>query len=194
MEPIGSLEKEILDIEWDMFSTVNEGRPKASCQEDEAFYKLMRQSQLMVWEPAVRASYLSDLKGALAEGRNIMIEKYAYMMAFTDPEYFEAISHLLPEVSEEKKQLAGRIAELQTREAKAVSAGSSGISQARPVSSSEDAAGSVSSETYSRCELWTYSAGTLRLLLDQIERMESEGRSYVKEVLNNTREAQRGYY
>ena len=186
------LEKTILDIEWEMFSSVNEGRPKASCQQDEVFYKLMRKSQLLVWEPEVRASYLADLNKALEEGRNIMIEKYAYMMAFTDPEYFAAIEHLLPEVSNEKRALADRITAIQTAEAAAISEGQDGpISQARPVSSSQDAAGSVSSETYSRCELWTYSAETLKLLLDQIERMELEGRNYVLEVLQNTARAQR---
>ena len=192
---MGDPENTILDIEWEMFSAVNEGGPKASCQEDEVFYKLMRQSQLSVWEPEVRASYLSDLETARNGGRNIMIEKYAYMMAFTDPDYYAMIAHILPEVSEEKKLLADRIVSIQTREAEALAAGAGDhVSQARPVSSSDDAAGSVSSETYSRCELWTYSAETLKLLLEQIERMESHGRSYVLEVLRNTREVQRNYF
>ena len=183
MEAPGIIEKEILDIEWEMFSHVNDGGPKASCQNDEAFYKLMRRSQLMVWDPEVRRSYLSDLRDALKDGRNLMTEKYAYMMAFTDPEYYAAIRHLLPEVTDEKKDLADRIAAIQTREAEELTGKAA---MARPVSSDEDAPGYVSSETYSRCELWTYSEETLKLLLAQIERMEAEGRSYVLEVLRNT--------
>ena len=195
-DTLTDIDRDILEMEWQMFSHVNDGGPKASCQEDEQFYKLMRKSQLMVWEPEVRESYHADLKAAVEAGRNLMIEKYAYMMAFTDPEYFAMIRHLLPEVPEEKKRIADRIAAIQTQEASSLSAGagssgSGGAHMARPVESSEDAAGNISSETYSRCELWTYSEETLRLLLDQIERMEEAGSSYVAEVLRNTSEAQR---
>ena len=181
------LRDEILEMEWDMFSRVNDGHPKASCQEDKGLYIALRDCQLSVWNRDVQESYLEDLKEALSQGRNLMTEKYAYMMSFTDPEYFAAIRHLLPEVSDAKQILADRITEIQTQEyAEAAERYGKLVTLARNVGSASDEAGNVSAETYSRCELWTWSEKTLGLFFLQIEEMHEKGENYVLAVLDNS--------
>ena len=75
----------IVDIEWYMFSAVNEGGPRASCQEDRPSFYGMRKAQFLAWPLNARASYLGDLEAAKRERRNLVEEKYIHMMRTTEP-------------------------------------------------------------------------------------------------------------
>ena len=50
----------------------------------------MRYSQFSAFTAEMLTSYRKDLRLAGEEGRNLLMEKYAYMMEFTDPAYFDA--------------------------------------------------------------------------------------------------------
>ena len=58
-------------------------------------------------------SYEQDLLQAQREGRNMVTEKYGYMMEYTDPAYFDKqLKPALPQVSPAKEELVDRIANL----------------------------------------------------------------------------------
>ena len=99
----------ILNMEWDMFTNVQNQNGRADCQDDYETFVIMRLSQLYIWDQDILASYFLDLMEAKEAGRNLMTEKYGYMMEQTDPEGYARIKDLLPEVSQEKRSMAQAI-------------------------------------------------------------------------------------
>lgn len=160
--------RRIVLTEWDMFQQVKGIDGRADCQDDFETFVIMRSSQFDSWEENVLASYLFDLEEAKAAERNLIMEKYAYMMAETDPAYFNQIKHLLPPVSEEVLFLAERITNYYLKWEQEVEARYPRVRmQGRPA---EDlGTGPVSIHNYLRSELMTYSQKTLMLLLASIE-------------------------
>ncbi|WP_182436814.1 DUF4125 family protein [Clostridium sp. OF09-36] len=75
----------------------------------------MRRSQFVVWDRVSLESYRNDLQQAEKQGRNLLTEKYAYMMQDTCPEEYQKIEKELPVLSAEKQKLVSELTELQTR-------------------------------------------------------------------------------
>ena len=86
----------IVDREWSMFDRVRNEGGRASCQNDPATFRIMRTSQFMTWPEDLLRSYLADLETADRVGRNLLTEKYAFMMESTSPFEFRRIRHMLP--------------------------------------------------------------------------------------------------
>ena len=63
---------------------------RAHCQDDWETFRLMRTSQMRAWNQPMLDSYLDDLRSAQTEGRNLLCEKYAYMMERTNPAEYAA--------------------------------------------------------------------------------------------------------
>lgn len=103
------IEQKVVDLEWEMFQQVKGIDGRAPCQDQMKTFIIMRMSQYESWDIEVVESYLKDLEEAKANGRNLVMEKYAYMMEETDPGYFAQIKHLLPEVSDEAKIIIEKI-------------------------------------------------------------------------------------
>ena len=113
MKERAQLIDDLCDLEWKMFVQVNNNGGKASCQNDEAFFKKMRVCQFAGWSDDMLASYLVDLVEAAAIERNLPMEKYAWMMERTHPAEFEQIRPSLPELSAEQLQLIGQLVQVQ---------------------------------------------------------------------------------
>ncbi len=177
----------LIETEWKAFQAVHNEGGRASCQDDPETFFLMRRSQFHAWPEDLADSYARDLRAAEAEGRNLLAEKYAWMMESTAPEQFERISGLLPELSEEKERLIGLIAGIQVpwmeEYASAYPALASGN---RPIHAARDTEFSTSFETYLKGELHTYSEGTLLLYLDFIRGLEREGKNLSLLVMEAT--------
>jgi hypothetical protein len=75
----------IISIEWEMFTSVNEGQARASCQDDRRTFEGMRAAQFHAWQASAVESYLEDLGAAESAGRNLVEEKYIHMMKTTEP-------------------------------------------------------------------------------------------------------------
>lgn len=75
----------VIDKEWKMFDRVQNEGGRASCQNDPATFRIMRASQFMTWPEDLLRSYLADLEHAERAGRNLLTEKYAFMMEYTLP-------------------------------------------------------------------------------------------------------------
>ena len=99
------LVQDIIGIEWDMFSNVHNTGGKASCQNDREDFVIMRKSQFSTWSDETLASYLADLVKAQQDRRNLMSEKYGFMMESTFPDEFAGIADQLPTVSPASMQL-----------------------------------------------------------------------------------------
>ena len=80
-----SLTDRIIEKEFSMFTTVNQGHDRADCQDDKETFTIMRKSQFSAYDILTLESYLQDLLAAEAGHRNLVTEKYAWMMAKTAP-------------------------------------------------------------------------------------------------------------
>lgn len=167
---------EIVAVEWEMFSSVNNIGGRSACQDQQDTFEIMRRCNLLTWPAAMLRSYRADLYAALEEGRNTMTEKYARMMESTSPEEYAAIARYLPPVSEEVLQLVDRAADVlvpweeELREKYPFLA-----ARGRGLSVDEGPGSKTSFETYLRAELKTYSAETLRAYVAYLEEAAAAG-------------------
>ncbi|MBR5252198.1 MAG: DUF4125 family protein [Oscillospiraceae bacterium] len=168
----------LIKEEWDNFHTVQNQGGMAGCQQDPETFFVMRRSQFTCWSEALVDSWHNDLLEAKSQGRNLLSEKYAWMMQQTAPDEFKKISHLLcpPDVFdlELMEQIIAdevRWMEQYHRDYPFMAAGN------RPVRSASDGPYETSFETYLRGELHTYSPKTLRLYADMINRLKKEHKS-----------------
>lgn len=184
--PDKTLIDNIIAMEWKMFSSVNEGGPKASCQEDPVTFDGMRRGQFSAWSQEAAESYYEDVKNAAAIGRNLAMEKYIHMMKSTAPAQYEL---LLPRVVYPSKtaiDLAEKITAKMVEQTAALHREYPYVSgSGRPLYSSSDFYG-TSVETYQRGELYTYSEKTLTALWNHLCTLEGEGVALAKLVLENS--------
>jgi len=176
----------ILELEWEMFSSVRNFGQSASCQADNKTFRVMRFSQKCEWPEELLASYYEDLLAARSEGRNLMSEKYAWMMESNFSEEYKSIAHLLPVINRETSK---RIEEIvaQNVEWKLALCGEYPklTGRGRPIHSSEDSRYETSFETYLRGELKTYSPRTIVLLHEFTMRQQAEDINGVERSLFN---------
>ncbi len=130
----------------------------------------------MTWSEHVLESYVSDLETAHLAGRNLMTEKYARMEGIIDP--------LNPDVL----PLIDKIVKRECKWLEDMKEKYPGMKMARPIYRYQDKPAVVSSETYSRGELETYSPKTLELYHKDNMTMEARGRNIfaiIKDLLND---------
>jgi len=180
----------VCKYEWDMFSAVNNNGGKASCQNDEAFFKKMRVCQFAGWSDDMLASYLVDLVEASAAERNLPMEKYAWMMESTHPAEFEQIRPSLPELSAEQLQLIGQLVQVQVAmEAEVDKAYPYMRANGRPLRKEHDTPYVTSFETYLEGELKTYSMDTLQAYAHHVAELYEQGGNLALMVAEATAKA-----
>ena len=179
--------EQIVAWEWAMFDQVHNIGGRASCQDDRATIEVMRSSQLLAWSEEMLDSYAADLRDARLMGRNLVAEKYGYMMGRTSPEEFDRIRDSLPPITAEKEELMERICSLQMDWWRELNHSYPGLA-GRGRSGDRDAGsmGGTSFETYLLGELATYSKGTLELYWHYVCQLREEGRSLNRMILENT--------
>lgn len=101
----------IVKYEWEMLLKTNSQQQHLECKNNKYMFFLMRKSQWSVYPLDIQAAYLRDIHQAIATGRNLMIEKYAYMMEHTDPSSFAQLKDRLPFRGEQKRALVKDILE-----------------------------------------------------------------------------------
>lgn len=179
-----SLIGSIIELEWEMFSTVPNEGGQASCQQDPETFRIMRHSQASVWPEKLLESYLGDLAAARSEGRNLMTEKYARMMETTFPREYKEIAGRLPAVDPDALPLieeivAANVAWKQESARRHPALNGRG----RAIRSRDDTLYGTSFETYLRNELKTYSLKTLRLLHELTGEQKKNGLNAVEATL-----------
>jgi len=177
---------DIIDREWKMFKNVNNIGGKASCQENYATFLINRMSQAESWSEPTLDSYLNDLEIAEKDGRNLLSEKYARMMASTSPVDYKRIAHLLTHISDEVLSLVDQIVYIVLEwEIELANQFPNIVQRGRPLFSSQDTPNVTSLETYLRGELLTYSPKTLELYYNNVLKQKSENMNGSKIILEN---------
>ena len=180
----------ICEREWQMFSQVQNNGGPASCQQDAQGFKRMRTCQFAAWDTATLALYLEDLDRAGAEGRNLPMEKYAWMMERTHPDEFAALADDLPPLTQEQRDIITAIVRVQVDWEAAVDTRFPHVrAGGRPLRSAQDAPGVTSFETYLEGELKSYSLATLQSYLAHVQRVEAEGGNLALDVAEHTARA-----
>lgn len=179
--------EEIVALEWDMFQLVNEGGERADCQEEYETFQGMRFGQFATWSESAQESYLEDLRAAKESERNLVEEKYIWMMIEGSPEMFLEMSPRVKLPTERATELADAVCEMminqtaQLHEIYPTVAGSG-----RPLYATDENTGTVSVETYQYSELITYSEKTLEALYQHISELESRNIMLAELILTNS--------
>lgn len=177
----------LIVLEWNAFDQARNVDGRAACQDDWATFQLMRRSQYMTWTDEMIQSFTADFKSANACGRNLIAEKYGWMMETTTPDEFEEIKSLLPEIPVEKRRIVDEIVKIQVAWMEDFAAEQPDVvERMRSIHTSEDTPYNTSYETYLRGELLTYSDATLMLYGRFIAGLASEGRNLAEMTVENT--------
>lgn len=177
--------KEVLDLEWEMFTNVNSINGRASCQDDDKTFIIMRKAQADTWSMDTLKSYLKDLKAAKSDKRNLMAVKYARMMETTFPEEYENLKEQLPVVSDRSCKLVNEIVKYHLKwSMEAFDKFPKLFSMGRPASGNVGRSNSI--ESYLKSELLTYSEKTLELCLKDTMAAADNDINLSLEILKNT--------
>ena len=169
--------EKILQLEWNMFQKVENIGGRASCQEDFETFYIMRRSQYENWTDEMLDVWTKYVEESEEAGRNLLSEKYARMMQYSDLHYYNKhLKHKLPVTPVKIFRLINEIVEqlilweedLGKRYPLVVGTG-------RPLRSEEDYKGQTSLETYARGELETYPEELLILYRDYVKDLASKG-------------------
>ena len=180
---------QIIDMEFSMFERVHNEGGRADCQDNRPMFETMRASQFLTWDEDTLKSYMKDLEEAENTGRNLLAEKYAFMMQDTDPEGFAKIKDAVKTPGKDALMLIHEIMEIYMRQTEDfMGRYPQFLKKSRPVYT-KDSGRVTSIETYMRGELMTYSEKTLGLLLLHMKDMEGEGLSMVYEIYRHTAKA-----
>ena len=111
--PKDAVVNDIINREWAMFQKTQNIGGRAACQDQFDTFYANRYSQHSIWQADTLESYRNDLIAAEMAGRNMVTEKYGYMMEFTDPAYYNAnLRRALPALSDAKAQLVAQVVSL----------------------------------------------------------------------------------
>lgn len=168
----------LIQTEWEEFQKVQNEGGRASCQDDPKTFFIMRRSQFMPWPEELIDSYGEDLKEAKEIGRNLLAEKYGWMMEHTAPAQFRAIRHLLKGPSLLGEQMMEEITDIQLGWMKMYRSQYPVMASGnRALYAEEDTPYETSFETYLKGELHTYSDGTLQKYLRFVKELQRDGKN-----------------
>ncbi len=162
------VQRDIVDLEWMMFTGIHGGDGKVFTDQDRLAFATMRTSQFFSWERFVTESYLNDLQTAVASNRNLLLEKYYYMIEQTDPESFIKAQAFMPKLDETSLELVDMIADqYRTWETEIAEKYPTIAKVALPMDNMTEGE-DTSFAHYLFCELKTYSKKTLTMLYSSL--------------------------
>lgn len=175
---------EMIKKEWNMFQKVNNEGGRASCQDNWREFEMNRRSQFMTWPDEILESYNNDLDEAEMFDRNLIFNKYAYMMEITAPEQYEQrLKAVLPIISPERRARMEGTAAIAAKWAEDYAKMYPEMAMRGRVIHQKDAyPGETSLETYQYGELSSYGEKTEKLYSEFVRKCEAEGRNLALET------------
>ena len=174
----------IVEYEWEMFQRLTTTQRNLACRNNKYMFLLMRSSQWRVYPLNVQASYLNDIHQALLENRNLLFERYAYMMVLTEHLIEDEVTKILPVIEKEKKDLVDKIIKHHKFWYESVANKLPIVTSAgRPIV--YGGVGEIDVFTYLKGELFTYSINTLINILEAEKMMMSQNKNLVIEIYKN---------
>lgn len=178
--------EDVIRMEWAAFDKTQNKGGRADCQDDWETFSIMRRGQYYSFPCELVMMIRADFAAAAAGGRNVITEKYGYMMETSAPSEFAEIAGKLPQVSEKKRALCGAILPIQVGWMEDFASRYPKLAgQARVIHTEDDTAVNVSYETYLRGELYTYSDDTLetygRFIVSVYQRGENLAENIMRE-------------
>lgn len=187
METKEALLRQVVDLEWEMFTAVESLDSRPSCQDDRAGFEIMRRSQYGPWPGELLAEYLAFLIDARNSQRNVVAEKYARMMKSTHPGEYAALAGKLPPLGAGETRLIRECLALHLEWKRGCDEKYPCLKgRGRELESRSDSRGNTSFETYLEGELSTYSLGLLRDYRRFLGRLEAENRNLAEMILEET--------
>ncbi len=177
----------IVQLEWNAFDKVQNIGGRANCQDDWDTFSIMRRSQYRPWETPLLQQWIAVFEQANAAGRNLITEKYAYMMETTDPIAYAAFKDKLPSVSPDVITLREAIIAIQVPWMETFSAQYPNLaSRARTLHTADDNQWDTSYETYLRGELTVYPFELLYCYGRWIAGLSQQGKNLAQLILEET--------
>lgn len=169
--------EQIIRSEWEMLQSVQELGERPCCKDGWGTFHIMRYSNFYPWSDRMLRSYLRDLNEAFKAQRNLVMEKYAYMMEYTDPAYYrESLEPYLPPMEEEKRSLIAEISQyILDCEREFVKRYPRIGNMSNAIEAKNDTKTTTSMESYLKGELRTYSTLTLRHFVDFVRDCKAKG-------------------
>ena len=176
----------LVQIEWADFQIVKNEGGRASCQDDPETFFIMRKSYFEPLSEDVIDCILKDFNDAHSQGRNLVSEKYAWMMQSTSPEQFIQICDSLPQPSVVAKTYIELIVAYELDWMQELLMKFPKLSKhGRPVKTIDDTTQQTSFETYLRGELTTYSENTVKLYYDCVKNFKDKGVNLIFKTLEH---------
>lgn len=190
MAEISEKETLVFDVsrmEWEMFQKVYNTGGRASCQDDPDTFFRMRMSQWLVYSEGLLRSYQADCQKAIADGKNLIFEKYARMMETTYPEEYVKLIPYLPVIAEREVLKIEEIVQIHLKWDKEMLEKYPHIrAQGRALHTEEDNVSEGSSmESYLRAELKTYSEKTCDMLYQETVEAWKKGDNLLQQIIAN---------
>jgi len=180
---IQELIEQIIYIEWKMMISITAIDDPEGCREDPVTFRIMRQSQHLIWSEDTLSSLLADFQLADSQQVNMVAERYAHMMKVTNPSEYEQIKNGLRPVTTEAVQIVEKIMKVFSAWNAQVDMRYPNIrSLGRPAKENDTW---TSVDTYLRGELLTYSEKTLSLCLKDIYQAHIQSINLSEMILQN---------
>lgn len=175
---------QIIILEWKMLISVMALDDPDGCRENPETFEKMRRSQHLIWSEDTLASYLKDLQYAEENGINLIAERYAHMMEFTNPQEFILVEGDLTPIDPKANMKIKEIVEIFDDWNDELDARYKYIrATGRPKSEND---GWTSVATYLEGELKTYSYQTLLRCKKDVENAKAHGINLGEKILENT--------
>lgn len=178
---------QILKLEWPMFQAVKNVGGQASCQKRQDDFIVVRGTYYLVWDTPSLESLLHDFQTAQNDGRNLVTEKYARMMEYTDPDYYWTnLKPHLPDVPNDAIALTEKITALYLSWEEEFIQKYPGLAKRSRQLSNAMASSETGEKEYLMGELQTYSHETLRKYADHLVRVNSNQINLVFQIKEMT--------
>lgn len=181
--------KQIVINEWKFFTNVNNLGKRAFCQDNSFTFIYARLCYWNIYNDIILTSYLNDLIRAKTDKRNLITEKYAYIMKYSDPKYFDKIKKYLPNISKHKENLVNSIMSIYMDWEEDIRKNKSDLlDNNRDLYDSSKSAANTTIENYFKGELFSYSEKTLSLILKYYLSAHQKGINLVEKNLKSLKE------